>query len=125
MNDFEFFTLENLRKKYDNDNAKKWIIEKIFSNNSTNILYGQPGSMKTFVALDMCLSIANGIPFHNHSVSQGDIIFICFEGIETMYQRINSWLLHHNINDNGYFKLFNMTNALNNTTSINNFIRNR
>ena len=123
MDGFEFFTLDNLREKYDNDSSKQWLVEKIFSNNSTNILYGQPGSMKTFVALDMCLSIANGIPFHNHKVIQGDIVYVCFEGIETLYQRVNTWLLHHNINDNGHFKIFNMSKSLNNTTSINNFIQ--
>jgi hypothetical protein len=123
MDGIEFFTLDNLREKYDNDNSKQWLIKKIFSNNSTNILYGQPGSMKTFVALDMCLCIANGVPFHNHNVIQGSVVYILFEGIETLYQRVNSWLLHHNITDNGQFKIFNMSKSLNNPTSIKNFIQ--
>lgn len=39
-----------------------WLIPGWLQNNSTAVLYGEPGSYKSFVALDMALSVAAGLP---------------------------------------------------------------
>src|SRR6516164_6122263 len=40
--------------------APSWMIENILPKNSLAVLYGEPGSGKTFVALSIALSIAAG-----------------------------------------------------------------
>ena len=36
----------------------KWLIDKLMIEHSLGIIYGPPGSLKTFICLDMALSLA-------------------------------------------------------------------
>ena len=54
-------------------------------------IIGQSYTYKTFIALDMALSIAKGIPFHSNEVKQGTVIYINGEGRHGIMTRINAW----------------------------------
>src|SRR6266849_2165500 len=57
-----------------------WLIDGLLPAKSFACLYGPPGSYKSFLALDIGLSIANGRPFVGLSTQQGDVAYIAGEG---------------------------------------------
>lgn len=57
-----------------------WLADGILEAATLAIFFGGSGDGKTFVALDLALSIAFGIDFHRHKVQQGSIAYVAGEG---------------------------------------------
>ncbi|MFP4573424.1 MAG: AAA family ATPase [Desulfobacterales bacterium] len=55
------------------------------------VLYGPPGTYKTFIAKDIGLSIAAGIDWHGRPVKQTPVVYIAAEGQAGALKRIESW----------------------------------
>ena len=49
----------------------KALVEGLISENSFCVMYGAPGSGKSFCALDIGLSISAGMPWHDKATRQG------------------------------------------------------
>lgn len=73
----------------------EWLVEKYLSTDSFGIVFGPPGSTKSFWVLDMGLCIAAGIPFNGHETKQGHFLYSIGEGLRGLKWRIESWLLAH------------------------------
>ena len=61
-------------------------------------LVGASYSGKSFLALDMALSIASGLPFHEATTAQGSVLFIACEGNRGLINRIEAWCRSKGIN---------------------------
>lgn len=72
-----------------------WLIDQILPAGGLVGLYGAPGSFKSFVALDLAMSVATGRAWHGQGVSKGHAIYVAAEGGTGMGKRANAWLLHH------------------------------
>lgn len=57
------------------------------------VLYGPPGSGKSFVALDLAYCIAAGVPWLGNRVQAGPVAFIAAEGSAGLGPRIRAWKL--------------------------------
>jgi hypothetical protein len=55
------------------------------------VLFGAPGSGKSFVALDWSLSIASGTPWLGREVDQGTVVYVAPEGSSGLGSRIRAW----------------------------------
>lgn len=87
---FKYYSLGQLDTEF--DPANLWTVDSLIAKNSTNVIYGNPGSMKTFCALDLGLSIANGHNFHSlKTLDPGPVVYLCFEGIVSLGSRIRAW----------------------------------
>jgi len=73
----------------------EWRIQDLMVENSFYYDFGDPGSFKTFVALDRLLCIAAGIDYHGHKVKQGTVFYIAGEGQQGIGRRIQAWHAHH------------------------------
>ena len=94
---FETFSLNNL-----NENIKKndWLIQDIIPKNSLIILYGDSGTGKTFVSIDITLHLAYNLNWKNQKTDNNGIIIYCIgEGINGISDRIKAW---HNYYDLKY-----------------------
>ena len=60
------------------------------------MLYGPPQSGKSFLALDMSMSIAQGLPWRELRVKQGRVVYIAAEGVGGLTNRINAYCEYHN-----------------------------
>ncbi|ADB74235.1 AAA family ATPase [Geodermatophilus obscurus] len=59
-------------------------------------LVGPTDSFKSFVGLDLALSVANGIPWMGHGCTQrGRVVYIASEGSADLGVRIDAWLAAH------------------------------
>jgi len=73
----------------------EWQVEDILVKNALYYDFGDPGSYKTFGALDRLLCIAADIDYHGHRVNQGTVFYIAGEGQQGIGRRIAAWHIAH------------------------------
>jgi len=83
---------------FDNIISRKppnWVIDRVFPEKSFGIIYGAPKKGKSFVALDMALCVASGLPWHGHEVRRGNVLYIVGEGLGGLGKRLKAWKAHN------------------------------
>jgi len=73
----------------------EWLVSKYLQADSFAVLYGAPGSSKSFWALDVAMSIATGVEFHGSAVKKGQVLMAAGEGLRGLKWRIEAWMLAH------------------------------
>ena len=68
-----------------------WLIEGYLPNDALVAVYGEPGSFKSFLTLDMLLSLAHGSPFHGRELEQGFCVYVAGEGGGGLRKRLGAW----------------------------------
>lgn len=69
-----------------------WLVKPFLDAGSLAVVFGEPGTMKTFLALDLGLSLATGHPWHGCPVRrQGSVFYIAGEGLTGLSRRIRAW----------------------------------
>ena len=71
-----------------------YIIDKSFA-----VLYGQPGSYKSFVSLDWALSVAHGVDWNDRPVLQGSVVYLALEGQTGLATRSEAWHRERGLKD--------------------------
>lgn len=69
----------------------EWLVEGILPQPAFAVLYGEPGCGKTFVALSMALTIANGEPWVDLKTVQKSILYVAAEGVLGLKTRIKAF----------------------------------
>jgi hypothetical protein len=74
-----------------------WVIERLMQEDSDVLLYGPPGWLKSFVALEILYGIGTGCPVLGLSVVRaGPVFYFCGEGYTSMRtKRRAAWEIHH------------------------------
>ena len=75
------------------------LIRGYLSEQAMSVIYGDPGSGKTFVALKMAYCIATGKPFANHRVEQGPVAYVAAEAGGSIDVRIAAFKTHYGVDD--------------------------
>lgn len=65
----------------------------------TTLLFGERNVGKSFVAMDVGLSIATGRPYHGHPVTQGRVLYLAGEGAIGLPARRRAWAHYHRVSD--------------------------
>ncbi len=63
------------------------------------LLYGLSGAGKTFVALDLALSVATGAPWLGQPIRHGAVLWIAAEGQAGLDARVQAWCEHRRIDE--------------------------
>jgi hypothetical protein len=74
-----------------------WLIEGLFEKDSISLIFGEPGSYKSFVAIDIACCIGNGIPFHSKKVDGGIVVYLAAEGKGGIKKRFLAWEIKHQL----------------------------
>jgi hypothetical protein len=70
----------------------EWLIRGLVQRCSTALMFGKSNSFKSFLAIDLGLSVAAGSAWHGHEVSQGNVLFVATEGANAVgRRRIPAW----------------------------------
>ena len=73
-----------------------WLIKDFLECDTFAEVFGPPKSYKSFLALDIALSIATGTTWQGHEVKQqGLVVYICGEGHGGIGRRIKAWCQEH------------------------------
>lgn len=93
--------IQPLNDYADNANDPEWLIPNVLPAYGAGMLYGESGSYKSFLALDMALCLAYGIPGQwNAPPVKNDVLFLAGEGpIGMAKKRWPAWLEQHSIED--------------------------
>src|SRR5262245_55472585 len=74
------------------------LVEGVLSSGSLSVLVGAPGSFKTFLALDLSLTIASGESWlGKYHVKQGPVIYVAAEGGGMLSSRVRAWKAYHRV----------------------------
>jgi hypothetical protein len=76
-----------------------WIVNGLFSAGSVSVLYGDPGTGKTYALLDMGVAVALGEDWLDHPTKQSHVLFVDEEsGPRRLKRRLHQVLHSHNAN---------------------------
>lgn len=76
-----------------------WLVHELISEDGLSILYGDPGTGKSFVALDMALRLAMGMEWHGRAAKSVGVLYIAGEGARGIGKRVKGWRLKHGIKE--------------------------
>ena len=79
-----------------------WLIDQTLPEQGLIALYGNPGDGKSFLALDMALSVAAGLPWQGFATRKTYTVYISAEGGRGISKRVGAWLTHHQIQPRDY-----------------------
>jgi len=71
----------------------KYLIDKLIIERAMGFIYGAPGCGKTFIALDIALSVAGSIKswWDRKIYKSGPVLYISSEGVGDLKNRISAW----------------------------------
>lgn len=69
----------------------RFVVEGVIPESAIAILYGASGSLKTFLALDLALSLSSGVDWQGHPVASGPVVYVAGEGFGGYPKRIAAW----------------------------------
>jgi hypothetical protein len=74
--------------------APSWRIEGYLPERGFGVLFGASGTFKSFIALDMALSVAHGLDWRGCTVTPAPCVYIAGEGSYGIANRIRVWVHH-------------------------------
>ena len=74
-----------------------WIVKGVIPKAELMVIYGESGSGKSFIALDIACAIARGLPWRGKKVKQGKVVYIAAEGAGGFRKRLKAYALANNI----------------------------
>lgn len=78
----------------------EWLVEGLIQKRSTGLMFGKSNSFKSFLAIDIGLSVATGHDWHGNAVFKGKVLFVATEGANGVgRQRVPAWLDHYGIGE--------------------------
>jgi hypothetical protein len=83
---FQFVPVADLKYR-----APEYIIGELIETDTMGLIFGDPGCGKSFLAVDIALSVSSGTPFHGRDTKQGSVFFIAGEGHNGLARRFAAW----------------------------------
>jgi hypothetical protein len=108
-----------------NSSTASFLVQNLLVQNSLVALVSPPGSNKTFLALDLALSVASGqSTWLNERLNlSGPVVYVLGEGGGRFKLRLRAWDEQHGITDTYPFHYVNEPVALTKATDANAFVR--
>ena len=69
----------------------EFLVSGLVEKGALALLFGDPGCGKSFIAADLALSVAAGVPFHGRDTNPGAVFFIAGEGHSGLARRFHAW----------------------------------
>lgn len=73
----------------------KSVVRRVLRLEQLALIFGEPGSYKTFVILDLVLKVCTGLLWWGSPTLQGSVIYFAGEGIGGLRRRIQAWAIEH------------------------------
>jgi len=77
----------------------EFLVDGLITDTGFTMMYGAPGTGKSFLAIDIALSVAHGVPWQGQEVKPGPVLYIAGEGIGGFGKRWKAWENHHGVKD--------------------------
>ena len=77
--------------------AITWVVKHVIPGNSVGMLFGGSGTFKSFIALDLALHVAHGLPWMGRLTRAGQVLYVAAEGGTGLWGRIDAWHRSRNL----------------------------
>jgi hypothetical protein len=77
--------------------APEYLVPKMFYRDGLSVVFGAPGAAKSFLVLDVAMSLATNTPWRGRQLGQHRVHYVMAEGQATNTLRTQAWLAHHNV----------------------------
>lgn len=84
----QILTLEQLRAQA---RSVSWLVKHTIPAESLGVMFGGSGTFKSFLAIDLALHVAHGLPWLGRKTKPGTVLFIAAEGGSGVWRRIVAW----------------------------------
>lgn len=71
-----------------------WLVDQYLVSHGVSMLYAPPASFKSFISLDLALSVAHGVSWRGINVQPASVLYIAAEGKSGVYARVLAWAHH-------------------------------
>ena len=71
--------------------AVRWTVKHVVPAASIGMMFGGSGTFKSFIALDLALHVAHGLPWMGRQTVRGQVLYIAAEGGAGLWGRIDAW----------------------------------
>ena len=75
------------------------LVDGLLQRGGLSVIYGPTGCRKTFLALDIAMSVARGEPWRDREVEIGSCLYLAAEAGKTFQNRVFAYKLHHGLED--------------------------
>src|SRR4029453_17854164 len=80
------------------DSPPPYLVQDILPSSALGVLAGAPRSAKTFLSLDVSLSVASGLDWlGRYRVEQGTVVYVAAEGGRGLGLRVEAWKGFHEV----------------------------
>ena len=76
---------------------RKWLIYNILRENKMGAIYGQYSSGKSYVAVDIAMSVASGRDYLGQQVKKGPVLYHAGEDLDGVLDRCDAWCVHNKV----------------------------
>jgi AAA domain-containing protein/bifunctional DNA primase/polymerase-like protein/primase-like protein len=74
-----------------------WLVRNLLQRDGLGVLYGEPGSGKSFLVLDLSGAIARGAEWRGLPVTCGPVVYVVAEGAGGFRKRLEAYAQHHGV----------------------------
>jgi hypothetical protein len=75
--------------------APTWIIRDVLPRAELAVIYGESGSGKSFLTLDLCTAITRGLSWRGKRTERGRVVYVCAEGAGGFKSRLRAYARGH------------------------------
>lgn len=75
-----------------------WLMERVLPLGAVSVIYGQPETGKSFIALDWAMCVSEGMPWLGvYRTKQTPVIYIAAEGGTGIKKRVRAWMQNYGV----------------------------
>lgn len=92
-------------EEFQNEPDPQWLVKDLLTERSTVLLYGPTQSYKSFIAIDVSLSLGTGTSTFGSETAIGKVFYSALEGRAHLRKAVRAWHLAHGVESAGQFYL--------------------
>ena len=77
--------------------ASKYLVSGLLEEQSLAQLFGDPGSGKSFLAIDIACAVGSGKDFHSFPTKKATVVYVAGEGRKGIIRRVHAWSKFHGV----------------------------
>ena len=74
-----------------------WLLRGMLERDTFALIFGDPGTGKSFLAIDWAARVATGTPWRDQAVKAGPVVYLAGEGRQGFGRRTRAWEQHHGV----------------------------
>jgi len=74
-----------------------WLLRGMLERDTFALIFGDPGTGKSFLAIDWAARVATGTPWRGQAVKAGPVVYLAGEGRQGFGRRTRAWEQHHGV----------------------------